>query len=155
MARNRSTEQGIGVLSWPVARQCEVREDRRADDRRHIGRGVHHKGLAGHLLRIERELDGDHEGGYGGRAALGWVSPGQRVRRLTGGHPERGHSALCVRCRGQQESEESEEGLSHGRLQRTLSLTALERAPKPPFPQPLPGGDNEERRPDEPLCLRT
>ena len=74
--------------------------------RAYVRRRVHDEGLAGALLRLKGERDGNQHRGDGGRDCLRRIVAQKRVSLLADGVAERGHGALRAGSRQTQYEEE-------------------------------------------------
>ena len=117
------TQHRIGVLRGVAGCEGEPGEDGRAEDLRNVGGGVHYKGLAGCLFRVEGECDGDEYGGDRGGSPLCRVATCERVRAQTCGELEGWDGALRVRALQRQAKEKERAGRLNSHIQPQTSDT--------------------------------
>ena len=79
-------QHGVGILCGAAGGEGELGEDGRAEDARYVRGCVHDEGLAGGLLRVKGERDGNEHCGDGGGASLCRIAADESVGALAGGH---------------------------------------------------------------------
>ena len=90
-------KQGVGILCRAAGGEGEPGEDGRGEDARYVRSGVHDEWLAGGLVRVKSERDGNEHSGDGSRASVGRIVADESVGALPHGALERRHGALSVR----------------------------------------------------------
>ncbi len=117
-----AAQHGVGILCGSAGRKGELREDGRAEEARRVRSCVHDKALAGGLLRIKGEGDGNEHCGNGGGSPLCGIAADESVGGLADGLLERGYRALRARKvqRHEEEKQQTRRFDSHIRVRRTL-----------------------------------